>query len=70
MEKYFLKNFFPTLYKYMMGIYKLYHFDQYYKDLSLLFKKIALYLNRYTLKGFEKLLELEIVEGFSRLFLV
>jgi hypothetical protein len=27
-SEYFVKNFFPTIYKYIMGVYKLYHFNR------------------------------------------
>ena len=56
-EQYFVKNLFIGLYKYIMGVYKLYHFDMHFKDLSLLMKKIAVHLHKCTYKGFVKLNE-------------
>lgn len=56
-ENYYIKNFFPTIYKYTMGIFKLYHFDLAFKDLAQIQKKFAANLNKCTYKSFIKLNE-------------
>ena len=56
--QYFVKNFFPTIYKYVMGVYKLYHFKREdYQRMADIVKEIATFLFKYTLKGFNKLKE-------------
>ena len=56
-EQYFIKNFFTTIYKYVMGVYSLYHYDNSHREMSNTIKKIGTYLKQYTLKGFNKLAE-------------
>jgi hypothetical protein len=55
--QYFIKNFFTTIYKYVMGVYILYHYDTSYREMSNIIKKLGTYLKQYTLKGFIKLNE-------------
>lgn len=57
-EEYFIKNLFTTIYKYVMGVYKLYHFDgSTYQDLCKCVFYIMNHLSRKTRKSINKLYE-------------
>lgn len=54
--EYFIKNLFPTIYKYVMGIYKLYHFNREdFQRMADIIKEIGNFLFKNTFKGFNSL---------------
>lgn len=56
--QYFIKNFFPTIYKYVMGVYKLYHFNREdFVRMQDIIKEINTFIFKFTLKAFNKLKE-------------
>lgn len=56
-KTYFLKNLFVTVYKYVAGIYKLYHFEEYYRELYEIHKTILNFLHRHTKKTINEMYE-------------
>jgi hypothetical protein len=49
--EYLVKNVFTTLYKYVCGIYKLYHFDSHFNELHVIHKRFLHALHKYTYKS-------------------
>jgi hypothetical protein len=46
--EFFIKNFFTMIYKYLMGVYKLYHYDSYHRVMEKIVQEIGKRLCRYT----------------------